>query len=134
MKWQCNLLIWNLESARGAPVKKLYMPKAGPRSWKRPQLPCKAAWSAGNSLVVDDKSIGVAPLGDVVMVPPVLAVVCHHHLLAVLIIANCAQLTVLQWAGIYIKYSLTASSLPSARHKICDTLLGGEIQEVKEAP
>ena len=84
-------------------VKNLCAFKADPLSWKRLHLAFKVALSIENLLVVHDKSIGVAPLGDVVMVTPVLAIVCHNHLLTVLIVADCAQLTVLQFAGFLIR-------------------------------
>ena len=91
---QCNVLILQGMLAKGS-----VRVQGRSSSRKRSQLACKVAWNEKRLLVVDDKPIGVAPLGDVVMVPPVLAIVCHDHLLTVLIIANCAQLTVLQWAG-----------------------------------
>lgn len=49
----------------------------------------------GRSLVVDDVLVGVAALGGAAVVTPVAAVVGDHHLGAVLIVSQVAQLTVL---------------------------------------
>ena len=47
------------------------------------------------SLVVDDVFVGVAALGGAAVVAPVAAIVGDHHLGAVLIVSQVAQLTVL---------------------------------------
>ena len=46
-------------------------------------------------LVVDNNAVGVASIGELVIITPVLAIVGEHTLLAVLVIPNLAQLTVL---------------------------------------
>ena len=47
------------------------------------------------SLVVDNNAVGVASIGELATITPVLAVVGKHTLLAVLVVPNLAQLTVL---------------------------------------
>ena len=52
------------------------------------------------------------------MVSPVLAIICHDHLLTVLIIANCTQLTVLQWGwNLYQRKFIASSTSSLARHR-----------------
>ena len=53
-----------------------------------------SVWHRG-SLVVDDVLVGVTALGGPAIVAPVAAVVGDHHLGAVLVVAQVAQLTVL---------------------------------------
>ncbi len=53
---------------------------------------CRDTWS---SLVVDDDAVGIAPIGELVIITPVLAIVGEHTLLTVLVVPNLAQLTLL---------------------------------------
>ena len=47
------------------------------------------------ALVVDNDAVGVASVGELVIISPVLAVVGKHALLAVLVVPKLTQLTVL---------------------------------------